>query len=259
MFSVEDVSVSYPAKAGSTTVLEGVRLRVDAGEILTIVGGSGTGKSTLLRLLGGLAAPTGGLVRYRGTEVSGAPEGVVMVFQDYVSSLMPWRTVRENIELGLLSQSLTKEQRRERVERMVDLVKLSHAADRFPWQLSGGMQQRVQIARAMALEPDVLLMDEPFGALDAITRAELQDEIARIQSVQGTSTVFITHDVEEAIYLGDRVLVLGGSPAKVEAEYEVRFARPRDQIATREDEEFVRLRHEVHRALGHPSESEGST
>lgn len=259
LFDVAGLRVAFQTGGTENLVLDDVSLAVTAGEILTIVGGSGTGKSTLLRVLGGLSAPSSGSVTYRGRAVQGVPEGVVTVFQDYVNSLIPWRTVRENIALGLITTQLGAAERGERVAALMDLVKLSDAADRFPWQLSGGMQQRVQIARALVLEPDVLLMDEPFGALDALTRAELQDEIARIQAVQGTTTVFITHDVEEAIYLGDRVVVLGGKPARVTSECEVALPRPRAQVETRETEAFSALRHEVHRALGHLSEPEPGT
>lgn len=249
VFTVERVGVTFETPSGPRTVLDGLDITVVPGETLTIVGGSGTGKSTLLRLFGGLALPTEGVVRHHGHPISSAPKGVVMVFQDYTNSLLPWRTVNRNIELGIQDPGQDKAARAETVARMRSLVSLDHAADQYPWQLSGGMQQRVQIARALATAPEVLLMDEPFGALDAITRATLQDELARIQQLSGATTIFITHDVEEAIYLGDRVLVLGGRPARVTAEFVVDIPRPRDQIETRESDEFVALRHKVHEAL----------
>lgn len=250
-FEVDDVEVTFPGHSGPNAVLEHLDLRVAAGEVLTIVGGSGTGKSTLLRLLGGLAHPTAGVVAYRGAPVAAAPQGVVMVFQDYTNSLLPWRSVRQNIALGLANRGLSAAERVSELHSLLELVGLSAAADRYPWQLSGGMQQRVQIARAIATDPQALLMDEPFGALDAITRAGLQDELARIQRMNGATTVFITHDVEEAIYLGDRVVVLGGSPARVVAEFAVELPHPREQLTTRELPEYAVMRHAVHAAL-HP-------
>jgi NitT/TauT family transport system ATP-binding protein len=248
-FECEGVREAFGAGGRGAGVLD-VSLRVVAGEFLTIVGGSGVGKTTLLRILGGLLPCSGGSVSFRGGPVTAPPGGVVMVFQDYSRSLLPWRTVDQNMSLGLEANGRPRQQRRERIDEALRKVGLLDSKSKYPWQLSGGMQQRLQIARALAVEPEALLMDEPFGSLDAITKATLQDELARLHGETGTTIVFVTHDVEEAIYLGDRVVVLAGQPASVAREFDVGLTRPRDQITTREQPEFLALRHQVHLALG---------
>jgi NitT/TauT family transport system ATP-binding protein len=231
-------------------VLE-VSLFVAAGEFLTIVGGSGVGKTTLLRVLGGLTPCSAGSVEHDGRAVMGPPRGVVMVFQDYGRSLLPWRTVEQNVALGLEAGALARDERARRIDDALAKVGLLDSRRQYPWQLSGGMQQRLQIARALAVQPDALLMDEPFGSLDAITKAALQDELLRLHAEERKTIVFVTHDVEEAIYLGDRVVVLAGRPARISAEFPVALPRPREQIRTREERGFLELRHAVHAALGH--------
>ena len=191
-----------------------ITLDVRRGEFLTIVGASGTGKTTLLRLLGGLTPASSGDILFRGKPVDGPPDGVVVVFQDYSHALLQWRTVASNVALGLEGRLEPASAQGARGTAL-EMVGLERCADDHPWQLSGGMQQRVQIARALALQPDVMLMDEPFGALDAMTKATLQDELLRVHARTGTSFVFITHDIEEAVYLGDRVVVLGGPPGRI--------------------------------------------
>jgi NitT/TauT family transport system ATP-binding protein len=248
IFSCRKLGLALMHHGSRRRIVEDIDLEVRRGEFLTIVGASGTGKTTLLRLLGGLMPASGGTISFRGKPVDGPPEGVVVVFQDYSHALLQWRTVAGNVALGLEGR-IDKAEREQRVRTALGLVGLEHCADDHPWQLSGGMQQRVQIARALALHPDVLLMDEPFGALDAMTKAALQDELLRVHSRTGASFVFITHDIEEAVYLGDRVVVLGGPPGHVHRIVPVALPRPRDQIETRQMPEFLRHRLDIHAAV----------
>jgi len=229
-------------------IVDDITLDVRRGEFLTIVGASGTGKTSLLRLLGGLVPASHGTVSFLGKPVASPPEGVVVVFQDYSHALLQWRTVAANVRLGL-EGVIGRAECDERVRQALAMVGLERCADDHPWQLSGGMQQRVQIARALALRPAVMLMDEPFGALDAMTKAALQDELLRVHAQTGTSFVFITHDIEEAVYLGDRVVVLGGPPGRIHKFLPIELPRPRDQIHTRQMPEFLRLRLDIHAAV----------
>jgi NitT/TauT family transport system ATP-binding protein len=229
-------------------IIDRLSLNVRAGEFLTIVGSSGTGKSTLLRLLGGLVPASSGTIRFRGSIVSGAPSGVVVVFQDYSNALLQWRSVARNVALGIEGK-LDRAEVEARVRQALQMVGLEKNAADHPWQLSGGMQQRVQIARALALKPQVMLMDEPFGALDAMTKATLQDEVLKVHGQTGTSFVFITHDIEEAVYLGDRAVVLAGPPGRIHKTVEITLPRPRDQIRTRQSPEFLHYRAEIHAAV----------
>jgi NitT/TauT family transport system ATP-binding protein len=244
------LSVALPAAGGMRTILRDVDLVVAPGEIVTIVGGSGTGKTTLLRTLGGLVAPAAGTVTMGGEDVRRPPAEAVTVFQDYANALLPWRTVRRNVALGLEARrDRPAAERARRVEAALAAVGLAERADDRPWQLSGGMQQRVQLARALALDPKVLLMDEPFGALDAMTKAALQDELLSLHARTRATIVFITHDIEEALYLGDRVVLLGGQPGRVCTEIRVDLPRPRDQLATKELPAFLALRHRAYQAV----------
>jgi NitT/TauT family transport system ATP-binding protein len=233
---------------GRRSILADISLDIRRGELLTIVGPSGAGKTTLIRVLGGLTPCTSGSVRINGQEIAGPPRGVVIVFQDYSHALLQWRTVFRNVALGLEGRVATSE-RCERVLGALRLVGLEKSADDYPWQLSGGMQQRVQIARALAVRPSVLLMDEPFGALDAMTRALLQDELMRVRQETGCSVVFVTHDIEEAVYLGDRIAVLNGAPGRIARTFDVILPQPRDQLMTRQSREFLQLRYAVHQAI----------
>ncbi|MGH3662426.1 MAG: ABC transporter ATP-binding protein, partial [Micromonosporaceae bacterium] len=226
------VGVSLVGAAGRTEILSEVSFSVARGEFISILGTSGTGKTTLLRALGGLQDPSGGELRCNDARIDGPPPDVVTVFQDYSHSLLPWRTVRRNVALGIEGTCSRAECRR-RVDDALRLVGLADSANEYPWRLSGGMQQRVQIARAVAIQPSVLLMDEPFGALDAMTKESLQDELQRLQEATGVTVAFVTHDVDEAVYLSDRVLVLEGKPATVGLELDVQLPRPRDQEATK--------------------------
>jgi NitT/TauT family transport system ATP-binding protein len=245
-----DLHVRLTGSSGAVDILKGVDLTIAPGEFVSVLGASGTGKTTLLRVLGGLTPSSGGEVRSGGRIVDGPPDGVVTVFQDYTNSLLPWRTVRRNVALGIEDQ-LSRSECAERVDEVLDMVSLSASAGEYPSRLSGGMQQRVQIARALAMRPSVLLMDEPFGALDAMTKASLQDQLQNVQTLTGTTVVFVTHDVEEAVYLSDRVVVLSGRPASVGLELDIPLGRPREQIATKETPEYLDLRHQVYAALGH--------
>ena len=246
----DELRVTLIGATGPVDILLGVSFSVAKGEFVSILGASGSGKTTLLRVLGGLQTAAGGEVRCNGIRVSGPPPGVVTVFQDYANSLLPWRSVRRNVGLGI-EASMSKADCNARVDEALTLVNLQDSSNEYPWRLSGGMQQRVQIARALAMKPSILLMDEPFGALDAMTRASLQDELQHVQRLTGTTIVFVTHDVEEAVYLSDRVLVLQNRPAVVGLELPIALPRPRDQMSTKESPDYLRLRHKVYEALGH--------
>jgi NitT/TauT family transport system ATP-binding protein len=243
-------SVVLPLRSGARPIISDVSLKLDPAEFLTIVGPSGTGKTTLLKMLGGLTLPSSGEVRIHGELLTGPPEDVVIVFQDYANALLQWRTVAGNVAFGI-ERRLPRAECTERVKSALALVGLDARADDYPWQLSGGMQQRVQIARALALQPAVMLMDEPFAALDAMTKAGLQDELLRLRDQTRTSFVFITHDIEEAVYLGDRVAVLNGSPGSIGQFLKIELPGPRDQLTTRQLPEFLAYRYQLHRALGH--------
>ncbi len=248
VFECRDVGLALPHHGERRSIVEGIAFDIRRGEFFTIVGASGTGKTTLLRILGGLVPATSGTVSFEGKPIEGPPEGVVVVFQDYSHALLQWRTVARNVALGLEGR-MQGAQLEERVAEALQMVGLEKNAFDFPWQLSGGMQQRVQIARALALHPEVLLMDEPFGALDAMTKATLQDELLGVHARTGTSFVFITHDIEEAVYLGDRIAVLGGPPGTIHKTVSIDLGRPRDQIRTRQLPQFLRYRQELHEAI----------
>jgi len=244
VFSCERAEVKLASAIGDKTILQGIDLQVGRQEFLCLVGGSGTGKTTLLRALGGFCAPTSGAVLYEGKAFRSPPEGVVTVFQDYGNALLPWRTVRTNVALGI-EETISGAELDRRIDTALALVGLQKAEREYPAKLSGGMQQRLQIARALALQPKVLLMDEPFGALDAMTKAKLQDELRNIQASTGATIVFITHDVDEAIYLGDRVVLLAGSPGMIASEIRPTLPARRDQISTKEMPEYLHARHEL--------------
>ena len=223
--------------------LEDVSLEVPRGEFLTLVGPSGSGKTTLLDLLGGLSRPTRGQVLIEGAEVTGPGLDRGIVFQQY--ALFPWRTTLANVTFGLEQQGLSRRQRTEQAREHLALVGLTGFEDRYPHELSGGMKQRVAIARSLAYQPGILLMDEPFAALDAQTREQLQDELLRIWRTTGTTVVFITHGIEEAVYLGGRVAVLSSRPGRLKALVDIDIGDRESTQDLRSDPEFVRYRHEV--------------
>jgi NitT/TauT family transport system ATP-binding protein len=244
VFDAAGVCVSLGAKAKRRPILEDLTFTVGKGEVVGILGPSGTGKTTLLRTLAGLVEPTSGAVLLDGKPVTGPTPEAITVFQDYASALLPWRTVAKNVALPLEGH-FSRSERTARVERALNMVGLQGRGDDYPRHLSGGMQQRVQIARALVLEPRVLLMDEPFGALDAITRGSLQDQLLRLQEETGATIVFITHDVEEAVYLADRVMVVHGTPGRIVHEATTNLPRPRDQLTTRDLPRYHEIRHEL--------------
>ena len=247
-YELRDVGLTVSSDEGTLEILRGVTFDLGLGEIIGVVGRSGAGKTTLLRILGGLLAPTSGEVCLDGHVLNGPPRTAVTVFQDYGNALLPWRTVRRNVGLPL-ERKVPKKELRERVNAALEMVGLHDRGNAYPWQLSGGMQQRVQIARALVLRPRVLLMDEPFGALDAMTKAALQDELLGVQHETGSTILFITHDIEEAIYLSDRVVVLAGPPGQVALDTKIDLPRPRNQVTSRESPSYIEARHRLYNAL----------
>jgi NitT/TauT family transport system ATP-binding protein len=227
---------------GGREILQDVTLALGRGEFVCVVGPSGCGKTTLLRLMAGLLRPDSGSVTYNGRPVTAPANDVALIFQDYTKALLPWRSAAGNVSLALEARGVRKADRRPQILDLLEKVGLTQHADKFPGQLSGGMQQRLQIARCLAQGPSVLLMDEPFGALDAMTRQGLQDEVLNLVASSGTSALFVTHDLEEAIYLGDRVIALHPNPGRVAQVFEVGLPRPRDQLSTRELPAFLKLR-----------------
>jgi NitT/TauT family transport system ATP-binding protein len=238
LYQFHDVGLTL----GGKLILEGIEIAVRKGEILCIVGASGCGKTTLLRLAGGLYRPSQGSVLFDGAPMTMPRQDVAIIFQDYGRALLPWRTATGNVALALEAAKVPTAERKGRIEACLAKVGLADHADKYPAEMSGGMQQRLQIARCLAQEPKALLMDEPFGALDAMTRQSLQDETLALHADSGATIIFVTHDLEEAIYLGDRVIGLLPHPGRVGIEVEVDLPRPRSQLATREDPAFLRLR-----------------
>lgn len=244
---ISDVGKTFQKGESRTVAVDSVTLDVPQGSFLTIVGPSGCGKSTLLKMVAGLLTPTHGVVEFKGGRVDRPPFEMIYVFQQYAKSLFPWRTVMDNVRFGLEARGdLDASEVERRCRAQLEHVGLAADADQFPWQLSGGMQQRVAIARALACEPDVLLMDEPFSALDALTRGNLQDLLLELWEELGLTVVFVTHDVEEAIYLSDRVAVLSKSPSRIVDQFDVDVPRPRDQISTKESESFLEYRRDLY-------------
>ncbi len=236
----------YEAPGRSVEALGDLTFSVEPSELVCVVGPSGCGKTTLLRCVAGLLEPTGGEVLLQGVPVAGPPPDLAVVFQEYGRSLFPWMTVRGNVELPLRAKRLPGARRAELVDQALAAVGLGDVHGAYPWQLSGGMQQRVAIARAVAYEPHVLLMDEPFAAVDAQTRAELEDLVRSVWRRTGVTIVFVTHDIDEAVYLGQRVLVLSSSPTVVQEDLAVDLPGDRDQLTTRSDPRFTELRSHVY-------------
>jgi NitT/TauT family transport system ATP-binding protein len=240
MLHVEHLKKSY----GTVEAIGDVSFDVSAGELVCVVGPSGCGKTTLLKCISGLLEPTAGTVRADGN--------MALVFQEYSRSLFPWMTVRQNVAFPLRRKKMDKREVRALVEQSLASVGLDGTLNRYPWQLSGGMQQRVAIARALAFKPQILLMDEPFASVDAQTRADLEDLVLQVRRDYDVTIVFVTHDIDESVYLSDRIVVLGPSPTSVQEVLEVPLGQPRDQVQTKERPEFTQLRAHVWRSIKRP-------
>ena len=260
LLDLTQLGMRFPTPNGEFIALKNVNLQINKGEFISLIGHSGCGKSTVLNLVAGLHLPTDGGVIVDGREVSGPGPERAVVFQNH--SLLPWLTVYQNVELAVkqiaqsqLSQNNTSEHNskqwiKEQVEHYLDLIQMSHAADKKPDEISGGMKQRVGIARALALQPKVLLMDEPFGALDALTRAHLQDSLMKIQAELNNTVIMITHDVDEAVLLSDKIVMMTNGPAATIGEVlEIDLPRPRNRVALADDPQYQKYRQSVLRFL----------
>jgi NitT/TauT family transport system ATP-binding protein len=246
MLAITRLRKVYQDGDRSVEAIRDVTFSLRKGELVCIVGPSGAGKTTLLRCIAGLLAPTSGEVVLAGKPVTGPSQGLAVVFQEYGRSLFPWMRVRQNVELPLKEGGRTAAERRRLVDDSLEAVGLAGAGDAYPWQLSGGMQQRVAIARAIAYQPQVLLMDEPFASVDAQTRADLEDLVRTIWARLGMTIVFVTHDIDESVYLGGRVVVLSASPTTVMRDVAIDLGESRDQLETRANPRFGQLRGEIY-------------
>ncbi|MBD9527529.1 ABC transporter ATP-binding protein [Paracoccus sp. PAR01] len=241
-----DLRKAYGHGLQRMPILDGIDFRVRKGDFVSVVGPSGCGKTTLLMALAGLSQPDTGEVRFRGQPVTQPPQGLAVVFQDYSRSLFPWKTARENVIFAMRDTAQkTRHERRDRADELLAAVGLKEFAQKYPWQLSGGMQQRVAIARGLASESDLLLLDEPLAAVDAQTRADMQDLILELAQRFDQTCLLVTHDVDEAVYMADKVIVLSRRPTSVATEIAVDLGKRRDQLATREQPGFLHARHEV--------------
>jgi NitT/TauT family transport system ATP-binding protein len=249
VLEISGVAKTYGSGARATRAIADVSFSVAEREFVCVVGPSGCGKTTLLKCVGGLLRPGDGEVLLRGKRVTSPPEEMALVFQEYGRSLMPWASVRNNVMLPLRHKRLARRERKRLVEEAVDAVGLTRFMDHYPWQLSGGMQQRVAIARALAYQPSILLMDEPFASVDAQTRGDLEDLILRVREEFAVTILFVTHDIDESVYLSDRVVVLTHAPTQVKEIIGVDLPFPRDQIATKELPDFTTLRGHVYRLI----------
>jgi NitT/TauT family transport system ATP-binding protein len=241
LVNVEHLTKSY----GDFRAVDGVTFHVRTGEVVSIVGPSGAGKTTTLRIVAGLLEPTSGSVTIDGVRVTGPPADVAVVFQDYSRSLLPWLTVLGNVALPLRAKGLSRAEARTAASEALAAVGLAGALRQWPRELSGGMQQRVAIARALAYQPKLLVMDEPFASVDAQTRMDLEDLVLPMRDEYGVTILLVTHDIDEAVYLSDRIVVLSPAPATVLRVIDVNLPLPRSQTATKELSGFGRLRHEV--------------
>ncbi|WP_300434943.1 ABC transporter ATP-binding protein [Zoogloea sp.] len=241
---VENVGMAFETKKGSFVALKDVNLQIRTGEVVSLIGHSGCGKSTLLNLIAGLTLPTSGVMLCNGREIAGPGPERAVVFQNH--SLLPWLNCFENVYLAVervFSAKEGKEALRARTHAALEMVHMGHAAQKLPHEISGGMKQRIGIARAFAMEPKILLMDEPFGALDALTRAALQDELIGVMAKTGATVVMVTHDVDEAVLLSDRVVMMTNGPAATIGEIlDVKLAKPRDRLQLAHDPHFAECR-----------------
>lgn len=258
MLDVRGIQKVYESKDRTVEAVRDLTFTLPAGELACLVGPSGCGKTTLLKIMSGLLEPTSGEVLMEGRRVDGPPPGMAVVFQEYGRSLFPWMTVRDNVELPLKQKKLPPARRTELVEESLAAVGLAEVHAAYPWQLSGGMQQRVAIARAVAYEPRVLLMDEPFAAVDAQTRADLEDLIRDLWHRFRVTTLFVTHDIDEAVYLGQRVLILSNSPTVVRDDLAIDLPDQRDQLTTRSSPRFAELRARVYEKIHRARDAQGA-
>jgi len=249
LLEIKSLSKTYGSGDNATHAVGNVSFSIDEGEFVCVVGPSGCGKTTLLKCIAGLLRPTTGEVLLRGNRVTAPPDQMALVFQEYSRSLMPWMSVRNNVLLPLRHKELSKRERNALVEESLGAVGLVRFMDRYPWQLSGGMQQRVAIARALAYQPSILLMDEPFASVDAQTRGDLEDLVLTVREEFGITILFVTHDIDESVYLSDRVVVLTQSPTEVKEVIPVALPKPRDQLATKALPEFAHLRAHAYRLI----------
>ena len=249
MLSVRGLKKVYQTDGGDVEAVRNLTFDLRAGELACLVGPSGSGKTTLLKCISGLMAPTEGEVLLDGKRVSGPPKKMAVVFQEYSRSLFPWMRVRDNVELPLKNQGVPKAERDRLVDEALEAVGLAHVPRSYPWQLSGGMQQRVAIARAIAYQPEVLLMDEPFAAVDAQTRADLEDLIRTVWKKLGVTVLFVTHDIDESVYLGERVIILSSSPTVVQEDIVIDLPAERDQLETRSLPRFTELSQHVYEQI----------
>jgi NitT/TauT family transport system ATP-binding protein len=252
VLKVTELTKTYGHGTKAVQAIGGLNFEVPTGKFVSIVGPSGAGKTTLLKCLCGLLKPTTGSVAVDGAEVAGPPASMALVFQDYRASLMPWFSIARNVGLPLEGKISSKEIK-ERVDAALQSVGLGHSHDKYPWQLSGGMQQRVAIARAVAYQPSILLMDEPFASVDAQTRADLEDLTLRVQRQTGATVLFVTHDVDEAVYLSDQVVVMTSAPSTVRSIVDIDLPRDRDQITTKSQPRFTELRRDILTMIKRPS------
>jgi NitT/TauT family transport system ATP-binding protein len=259
MLDVRGMKKVYGTGDRAVEAVRDLTFSVAPGELVCVVGPSGAGKTTLLKCIAGLMDPTGGEVVLEGERVSGPPPGMAVVFQEYGRSLFPWMTVRQNVELPLKEKKLPKARRNELVERALSAVGLADVPASYPWQLSGGMQQRVAIARAVAYEPHILLMDEPFAAVDAQTRADLEDLVRSLWHQFGVTILFVTHDIDESVYLGERVLVLSARPTVVMEDVTIDLPDERDQLGTRSSERFAELRTHIYSLIQRAKHHHGAS
>jgi NitT/TauT family transport system ATP-binding protein len=249
MLEVSQLGKTYGEGESATHAIGSISFGIEEKEFVCVVGPSGCGKTTLLKCMSGLLEPSTGSVTIKGRTVSGPPPEMALVFQEYSRSLLPWMSVRGNVTLPLRHKKLGKGEMRRLVEEAVEAVGLTRFIDRYPWELSGGMQQRVAIARALAYQPEILLMDEPFASVDAQTRGDLEDLVLRVREQFGVTILFVTHDIDESVYLADRIVVLSPSPTEVREEIGVDLPHPRDQVDTKELPEFAHLRAHVYRLI----------
>ncbi|MBB4661848.1 ATP-binding cassette domain-containing protein [Conexibacter arvalis] len=256
MLEVVGLSKSYGTGASATHAVQCLEFAVEELEFVGIVGPSGAGKTTLLKCMAGLLAPTSGQTLLRGKPVTGPPPELAVVFQDYSRSLFAWMTVRRNVLLPLTNKPEIRDPARVADEALA-AVGLKGFEEHYPWQLSGGMQQRVAIARALAYQPKVLLMDEPFASVDAQTRAELEDLVLRVREQFGVTIVLVTHDIDEAVYMSDRVVILSRPPSTVQEILPIDLPRPRDQVDTKALPEFASLRARIYEAIMQPAAAAG--